>query len=40
MTPIPFGSLAFTRWRDRTRATGKTELLDAFDDSDGAPEGA
>jgi hypothetical protein len=40
LTPIPFGGLAFTRWRDEVRATGKTELLDAFDDSDAAPEGA
>lgn len=38
LTPIPFGGIAFTRWRDQIRATGKTELLDAFDDSDPTPD--
>ena len=37
LLPIPFGGFAFTRWRDRARAEGKTELLDAFDDPDAAP---
>ena len=36
--PIPFGGFIFTRWRDRVRATGKTELLDAFDDPASAPD--
>ena len=40
LTPIPFGGLAFTRWRDQVRATGKTDLLDAFDDSDATPDTA
>ena len=37
LAPIPFGGIAFTRWRDHVRATGKTELLDAFDDADAEP---
>jgi uncharacterized membrane protein YbhN (UPF0104 family) len=40
LTPIPFGGLAFTRWRNEMRASGKTELLDAFDDPDASPETA
>ncbi len=31
LTPIPFGGLAFTRWRDQMQEEGKTELLDAFE---------
>lgn len=38
LTPIPFGGIAFTRWRDQIRLTGKTELLDAFDDTDPTPD--
>ena len=32
LLPIPFGGFAFTRWRDKVRASGKVEILDAFDD--------
>lgn len=32
LLPIPFGGYFFARWRDRVRAAGTTELLDAFDD--------
>lgn len=32
LTPIPFGGLAFTRWRDRMQEEGKTEVLDAFEE--------
>ena len=32
LLPIPFGGFAFTRWRDKVRASGKNEILDAFDD--------
>ena len=38
LLPIPFGGIAFTRWRDKVRASGKTELLDAFDSPDGPPD--
>ena len=32
LAPVPFGGIAFTRWRDQVRAAGQTELLDAFDE--------
>jgi len=40
LLPIPFGGIAFTRWRDKVRAAGRTELLDAFDEPDSAAESA
>lgn len=40
LAPIPFGGLAFTRWRDHMQAEGKDDLLDAFDDSDAGSEAA
>ena len=40
LAPIPFGGLAFTRWRDQMRAAGKTELLDAFDDPEAIADAA
>ena len=39
LLPIPFGGIAFTGWRNKVRATGKTDLLDAFDDADEAAPG-
>lgn len=37
VAPIPFGSLAFTRWRDEARDRGATDLLDAFDEPSETP---
>lgn len=34
LLPIPFGGFAFTRWRDKVKASGKVEILDAFDDAE------
>lgn len=31
--PIPLGGIAFTRWRDRVREQGDTDLLEAFDEA-------
>ncbi|MGI9666665.1 MAG: lysylphosphatidylglycerol synthase domain-containing protein [Acidimicrobiia bacterium] len=31
LAPIPFGGIAFNRWRDQVRESGDTDLLDAFD---------
>ena len=30
LLPIPFGGIAFTRWRDEVREKGDEDLLDAF----------
>lgn len=40
LSPIPFGGFAFNRWRNQVRASGKTELLDAFESSGDASEPA
>ena len=32
LLPIPFGGIAFTRWRDEVRESGSEDLLDAFAD--------
>lgn len=31
LAPIPFGRIAFTRWRDQVGKRGDVDLLDAFD---------
>lgn len=38
LLPIPFGGIAFTRWRDRVRRSGDQELLDAFAGSEAGSE--
>lgn len=37
LAPIPFGGIAFTRWRDQVRKSGDVDLLDAFDNPEEAP---
>lgn len=32
LLPIPFGGFAFNRWRDSVRASGDTDILDAFNE--------